>query len=510
MNHTIVITTVGTSMFSNYFDNFPRSQHKDTWDDIKKMPFTENDWSELEGDNSFKEFKKEVQDNWTSFSCAELDTIEAIKTNYGQNLEHHLLCSETIAGYLAGQILKAKLVFATVTIIEKLQTKIAGGFKEVVFLKLVGSIQDLTENMLLEKRAVDVLSTLKKNKIKDFKEKELEETGLIEKEPFNILFTKATQKTSWKDHIESERVAQEIVKIQNKKVVISYSGGYKAIIPYLTVLGQLYNYDLAYMHEDSEELIDTKRLPFNFDVSLAEQYYPYLTVLDEKEKENQSLNQNVSVKLSKEKVLEKAKSQIEQMKVYQLLDGQNEVTAFGKLILNYINETNAIGKTTLGFYCEYKMFEYFYEYHRNDYSKIERSFEPIQDDANNPGIAPRSIGDADLRLDVAHNSFDWVEIKSFGGVFEIDKNGEFRVIQRTRDRHAYKTSNFKGSHIHNYKFIIYKYESDDLALISDIIAAMKEEFTNVQVYYFTIKLSDISPFRGFMQNKLAQTDLIQL
>jgi len=509
MNHTIVITTVGTSMFSNYFDKFPKSQHKNTWDDIKKMPFTKNDWSELEGEISFKNFKKEIQENWTPFSCAEWDTIEAIKTNYGQKLEHYLLCSETIAGYLAGQILEAKFGSATVTIIEKLQTKIAKGFKEVVFLKLVGSIQDITENMLLEKRAVEVLNNLNAGKIKDFKKKKLDETGLIVKEPFNILFTKEIQKTpSWKDHIESERVAQEIVKIQNKKVVISYSGGYKAIIPYLTILGQLYNYDLAYMHEDSEELIDTKRLPFNFDVSLAEQYYPYLTVLNFKENETQSTNADLSVKLSKEKVLEKAKSQIEQMKVYQLLDGQNEVTAFGKLILNYINETNAIDKSTLGFYCEYKVFEYFYEYHRNDYLRIERSFEPIKNGELNPKI--NYIGDADLRLEVEPNLFDWVEIKAFGKVFEIDSNNEFRVIQRTRDRHAYKTSNFEGSHIRKYKFIIYKYESDDLDLISDIIGAMKKEFTNVQVYYFTIKLGDTNPFKGFMQNKLAQTDLIQL
>lgn len=503
MNHTIVITTVGTSMFSNYFDKNPKSLHKNIWDNIKKMPFTQNDWSKLESDNSFKEFKKEVQDNWAAFSCAELDTIEAIKTNYGQNLEHHLLCSETIAGYLAGQILEKKLPnLKTNQHIEGLQTTISEQFKEKVFLDFIEKVQtiakDYKERQKTFMKAINPLASSKDQK------------SLPSKKD-TLLFFLTEKEYSELQTLETAIASDKAKKIRDEitfKIVLNISGGFKATIPYLTILAQLYNYDLAYVHEEGKALIDIKRLPFNFDVSLAEQYYPYLTVLNFKENETQSTNANLSIKLSKEIIIKKAKSQIEQMKVYQLLDEQNKVTAFGNLVLNYINETNAIGKNTLGFYCEYKMFEYFYEYHNNDYRKIERSFEPIQDDANNNNI--NYIGDADLRLEIATNSIDWVEIKSFGKVFEVDKNGEFRVIQRIRDRHAYKTSNFEGSHIRNYKFIIYKYESDDLDLISDIITAMKDEFANVQVYYFTIKLSVTDPFNGFMQNKLSQTDLIQL
>lgn len=501
MSHITIITTVGTSMFTNYKRN---DQYQTAWNRIRTETFSDSNWQGLTDD--IEEIQTAIED-WNQFSCAELDTIEAIKHSYGKNVEHHLLCSETIAGVLAGKILEKKLDgVKSNDIIEKLQTNIVEDFKETVFLKLVETVQGIAQPINLERQAIAILKALDTGNIKDFR-KVLEEK--INDEPFKTLFTK--EKETWKDHINSERVAKEIAKIENKKVVINYSGGYKAVIPYLTILGQLYNYDLAYMHEDSNRdakgLIDVKRLPFNFDVSLAEQFYPYLDVLSYTVRDEYALTGN-DIQLTKDMVIDKAELQIEQMKAYQLLDNENKVTAFGTLILNYIKESNAISKSTLGFYCEYKMFEYFYDHHKDDYLRIERSFEPKKDDKRNPGI--KYIGDADLRLDVklddSETLFDWVEIKGFGGLFER-KNDNFRVIQRISDRHAYKTDNFEGKQINKYKFIFYKHEHDSLDLVLDIIKEMKSKFVNVEVYYFTIKLNqNNNPFQSFMQNKMAKDD----
>jgi hypothetical protein len=511
MKHITVITTVGTSVFTNYFDKNENSTFKGgIWKTIKDKSFTPEEYERQSSKPPFQQLEKAVEEglNNGTFSCAELDTINAIKTSYNtENIEHHLLCSETIAGVLAGKILEKRLgeVKSNQTI-ENLQTKIATGFKEKVFLDLVEKVQGIAETLNFERKCVEVLKGKSKN-INRFISNVL--TEKIEKEPFKILFTKSYDKQPWKDHVESDNVAEEIIRIENTEIIINYSGGYKAIIPYLTILGQLYDYDLAYMHEGSEELIDTKRLPFNFDVSLAEQYYPYLTVLSSGSRDDRNDFSNTSMQLTKDNVLQNAQIQVEQMKNYQLLDNQNEITAFGKLILNYIRESNAIEKTTLGFYAEYKLFEYFYNYHRDDYEYIERSFEPEKDDVGNPGI--NYIGDADLKLNVSENHFDWVEVKGFGSVFELEKDEEWRVIQRTRDRYAYKTSNFEGSHIRKYKFIIYKYEADDITMLDEVINKMKTDFENVEIYYLTIKLNqNKNPFFDFMKDKMEKEDLIKL
>ncbi|MDX2305775.1 MAG: hypothetical protein NW226_23410 [Microscillaceae bacterium] len=512
MTHITMITTVGTSMFTNYFDKNETSPLKSgIWKTIRDKTFTQEEYDKQSKKPPFQQLEQVVEQglNDKVFSCAELDTIDAIKKNYAtENVEYHLLCSETIAGVLAGKILEKKLAQAKSNqIIEKLQTKIPKEFKEKVFLDLVEKVQRIAEKINKERKAIDTLLTKDKKKIKDYIKNISEEDKAIE--PFKIFLDKPNDGESWKDFIETSEIQERIQVITNKAIVINYSGGYKAIIPYLTILGQLYDYDLAYMHEDGGELIDTKRLPFNFDVSLAEQYYPYLTVLSSGEREDRNELSNTSMQLTKENVLQKAQNQIQEMKDYQLLDSENKITAFGSLILEYIRSTNAIEKTTLGHFAEYKMFEYFYDHHRSDYEYLERAFKPVEDKENNPNI--NYIGDADLRLNVSGNIFDWVEIKGFGSVFELGKDEKWRVVERIRDRHAYQTSNFEGSHIRNYKFIMYKYEADKISLLDEVVNKMKTEFQNVQVYYFNIPLNqNKNPYFSFMQDKMKKEDLISL
>lgn len=505
MNHTIIITTVGTSMFTNFLEKSKNSILREgIWKDIKDKSYTKEEYIRQGKKLPFQSLIKAVEEglNNNLFSCAELDTITQIIKKYGDNVEHHLLCSETIAGYLAGQILERKIEnIKSNEMIKKLQTHIAEGFKETVFLDLIRRIQSITIKYNLIEKSLEVLSSKDGDKIKKYRKEVIKDD--IDNEPFKTLFTKPNG--SWADFVDN-KINDIIIILKLNKVIINYSGGYKAIIPYLTILGQLYNYDLAYVHEDSKELIDVKPLPISFDVSLAEQYYPYLDILSYQIKENFALSE-IDLQLTKEVILKKAKIQVEEMKDYQLIDELNEITAFGTLILNYIREKNAISKSTLGHYCEYKMFEYFYDYYRQDYIKIERSFKPKKDDKRNIGI--NYIGDADLRLDINENQFDWIEIKAFGGVLEI-KNNEWRVIQRIRDRHNYKTENFEGNQIRKYKFIFYKYENDSLELLQPIIDKIIKEFSNVEVYYFEIKLNEnSSAFSSFMQDKMKKNELLK-
>lgn len=98
MNHTIIITTVGTSMFTNYKGG---SAYQSSWEEIKKQSYKE--WEAYEDD--IEQIQTDIE-KWEGFSCAELQTLENLQAKYKDGVQTYLVTSDTIAGYLAGQILE--------------------------------------------------------------------------------------------------------------------------------------------------------------------------------------------------------------------------------------------------------------------------------------------------------------------------------------------------------------------------------------------------------------------
>lgn len=62
---------------------------------------------------------------------------------------------------------------------------------------------------------------------------------------------------------------------------INITGGYKAIIPYLTILGQVHGHRLYYTFEDTDELILIPQTPVNIDWGLFEKYAHVFQELEE-------------------------------------------------------------------------------------------------------------------------------------------------------------------------------------------------------------------------------------
>jgi len=69
--------------------------------------------------------------------------------------------------------------------------------------------------------------------------------------------------------------------------VINFSGGYKAIIPILTIIAQLENISMYYIYEESDHLMEMGNLPINFDWAVVEALKPLLKNYILKEKLNQ-------------------------------------------------------------------------------------------------------------------------------------------------------------------------------------------------------------------------------
>lgn len=77
-------------------------------------------------------------------------------------------------------------------------------------------------------------------------------------------------------------VSQAMEYIGNKNlsyqydVIINPTGGFKGVLPFLTILGMLYGKKIIYIFEHSEELIYLPPLPFTFDLNLFERAKPAL------------------------------------------------------------------------------------------------------------------------------------------------------------------------------------------------------------------------------------------
>lgn len=65
-------------------------------------------------------------------------------------------------------------------------------------------------------------------------------------------------------------------------IIINPTGGFKGVLPFLTILGMLYGKKTIYIFEFSDELIYLPPLPFTFDLRIFNRVRPALKFIDEK------------------------------------------------------------------------------------------------------------------------------------------------------------------------------------------------------------------------------------
>lgn len=300
-----VITTVGTSLFTNYMREEVEIYLKDVTDDggireeFKKL--------ENEADaNAVKHIKRCIVPHWIQnikqepkddkgkikyvqgaglniSCCAEVQTIETIKKEIIKKKDYEiiLLTTHTPLSELAGNIIK-----------------------ESIYLK---------EN---ETRCPIPVKGLDVNKSDTFND-----------DGFKALF-------------------DEVVKIQdenkNDQLVLNISGGYKGIIPIITLIGQLLNIEIVYMYENSTTLIRIAKLPINFDTTLLEGVASYM---------NDEYLADISSNSDVYKLFDD----------YKLLntDGdKTKMSGVGKVLHKALFKGN-LSNSILGTFIEYKLFHYF-------------------------------------------------------------------------------------------------------------------------------------------------------
>lgn len=201
-----IITMVGTSIFDNYFEYSSDKTFKNHFEALKDRQSKDynNELGKIEGIK--KKISFWLKETDVKNASAEIKSLIKLKENLQDDFEVYLFSSDTILGRLAGEILEEGL--------KKLPEFEDGR----ITLDIIGDLQ-----------------------VKDSKKFMNGMQNLIEK----------------------------TFKITNgywDNTVINITGGYKATIPYLTILSQLNGCPIYYIFEDQDALIKIPSLPLSTEV----------------------------------------------------------------------------------------------------------------------------------------------------------------------------------------------------------------------------------------------------
>ena len=384
-----VITPIGTSLISNYIDDFLAEKDgreinqtiKEVYNDVRdKQRIEQDDLDDIKND------LQEYLENYSN-SCAEKVSIEKIKEEFN-NIEITLIVSETQISNFLGEILK----------------------------------EYFGENC----------------KIQEIKGLQIEDKNRFENEGLHNFI--------------------EFFKSLNNKneLIFNITAGYKAFIPYLTIIGQIYNIPIKYIFEESDSLISIPQLPIGFDDKVADLYLPYL---DKDGLKLLSSNNDIKNKLEE----------------YGFINNNIKIslTPLGELFKSYMEYK----KTYLGIIVEFLIINLFIKN-----SKFPKKGETYNYIENNQ----EKIGEIDLIIE-NDNEIEFFEIKSLGA-----------YKQKQLKRHIEFIDNYNSS---KKKILTILFYLLDMQLLN----SKKPSFKQIKQYNenidFKVKYIEIEPnkFQNFIR-----------
>ena len=333
-----IITTVGTSLITNYSEKLRKenqqdNDYQDAYDNLKELPFFEHNLDERKVTKVLERVTT-IKTKLGNFSnCAEISSIVAIekelKITDKKDLTIHLLCTDTILSALCAEVIAKYLQDKGFTVkFEKVEEN------ETIISKIKDS--DFSSKYIIKDLRVD-------------------SKGNYEKGFMNLI-----------EELDNLKLT--------KNDILNITGGYKAIIPILTLYGQLREIPLKYLYNDSEldkqnDLVTVGNLPFGLDWAVVEALKPFL--------KTKFLSQNSILILAKlwfnDKIKFENKNELKNIKrtvmsvfyaliSYKLIflydDAQVKLTALGLIVKNTSIELDK----NKGYIMEHLLFKYFATY----------------------------------------------------------------------------------------------------------------------------------------------------
>lgn len=285
-----VITTVGTSIFHNYKEKTEEKFGELNEKYLFNKPYSPNN------ERNNPQIKETIWrwlnsgENLNGIS-AEIKSLTKLQEERKEDLEVYLITTDTVASNLAAEI--------------------------------TGEFFNSNENIKIIKTIkVEDLQIWNFSKFENGKENLINEIFKLMKE------------------ISKNEKEEKRKKYYRNNVIFNVTGGYKGIIPIMTILAQLYECEIYYIFEESEDMITIPRIPLNFDPILTEALYVDLWC--KKEKENYKPE-------NKDKLFQ-----------YGFIDKKNNITSLGKLFYDMAYYHQPTSQNVFGHFVEYKILEYLY------------------------------------------------------------------------------------------------------------------------------------------------------
>ncbi len=233
----VIITTVGTSLFDNYHKE---TQRKNRFNGLGKV------------EHSYWEDYKEEIDDLREKVLIWIEKNRRSNNKASAEIESSLKIVEEIQEPSD----EIKVIFlATDTILSRLAAEIVRGI-----LRKMGNI------IVIFNPDKDVISGLQLEDKERF-----EEEGLM-----NL-----AERVSGICGIYTADDNKAKVKAEVKgKVYLNITGGYKALIPYLTIIGQIYKLPIYYKFEESKNIITIPQAPVEYDFLIVDENYMLFEILE--------------------------------------------------------------------------------------------------------------------------------------------------------------------------------------------------------------------------------------
>jgi len=319
----IIFTTVGTSLFTNYMKRQTKidlgedyTPIESQYEDIENNSFSVADFDDEKFETGISRIKKVITQIWLSTKrndlCAEIQTIENYLKESKNNDDFivELIATDTVLSRLASELIRVYL-----------NNKYPNSCN---FDPVYG------------KNVIEGLVVKSKDKDKDFFQKGI--MNLVK----NL----------------NEKI--EDAKKKEYEVVLNISGGYKGIIPILTLLGQKEDVSVIYQYIDGDEVLEVSRIPLNFDWTIIEENYTLFEIFLKQQSKYPDISEIKNMFHIEESDINEW---IEKYQIFKKVNNSIELTSIGSIYLSdyqkIYNETQWGRQNILGALIELKIYEYY-------------------------------------------------------------------------------------------------------------------------------------------------------
>ncbi|MCF2138519.1 MAG: hypothetical protein K9W44_00520 [Candidatus Lokiarchaeota archaeon] len=412
-----IITPIGTSIFTNYQKK--SSDLNDKIKDIEKKRYRE--WENYKQD--IESIKKSICKKTNDDASAEIKSVLKLKEKYnGNNIIVHLIATDTILSVLAGEILLD------------------------YFMKKKINVNFETDHDII-------------NGLQVFDAEEFEKKGLNN-------FIKRLSK-----------ILKSSTNRYMEEVIFNITGGYKSLIPYLSLMSQIYQIPSYYIFEKSDILIEIPQAPIDYDFSIIEENYIEFLFLKNKDVKKEDFAKEFNLETFNE------------LKKYKLIEEFGnfiKLTPLGLLLKEKYDEMNNSGKyyknKIIGNLIELKLYKYFVNKVGKS-SNVEHS-KRIEFNNNTFEIDLYIKNEKTIRI---------IEVKPGGNVPIWEKKKGKESIEYRFKEGAFKQiidNNKRGKKL-NFEIYLYHYKKIHKSVINQIGKLSKnvtKDKKNVSIQWFWLEI----------------------